>query len=167
MRAPVSFPQLCLVAKEQLLTDPSIDNGEWAERIKQRLVRLRLGYPEQPHQMTAAMEAVERALAKEGWPRPKPAPRTPSAAPTNIRPLSHDEAQQAIRQYGALGVLKSMPKVPRFTQHQADSLRVIRMLKAAALESETRCRELERIAAAAILAEVDKAAATPPKEPDV
>jgi hypothetical protein len=40
-----------------------MDDGEWCERIKRRLVALHLAYP-LPHELTAAMRATAHALAK-------------------------------------------------------------------------------------------------------
>jgi len=145
MRPPVSFPQLCVVAKEQLLADPSIDYGEWAERIKQRLVHLRLGYPESPHRLTAAMEAVERSLAKDDRPRLTPTPPPPTA-PLSVRPLSHEEARRALAQLGALGLLKPMPKARPMSTRIADIHAASRVIAAAIVDSVERCEQLERAA---------------------
>lgn len=74
-----TFPLLCVIAREQITAAPTIDNFEWAERIKDRLLALGFTYPDPPHRMTEAMDAVERALVKVWGPRPAPLPpRTPS-----------------------------------------------------------------------------------------
>lgn len=145
MRHPVTFPMLCVLAKEQLLEDPTISNGEWADRVKDRLVRLRLGYPDPPHRMTDALHAVERALAREGRPRPRPArPGAPSAPPPAIGALSHDEAKTALARLGAIGRLRTMPTpaiVPRrvLAAHKAAAL-----VAAELVASIARCEALER-----------------------
>jgi hypothetical protein len=59
---PIGFGQLCVIAKEQRQGDGAISRAEWSARIKDRLVRLRLPYPAYPHDITAAMNAVERAM---------------------------------------------------------------------------------------------------------
>jgi hypothetical protein len=79
----VGWRQLCAIATHQLqaegpfpifrmtgLVDDrdravlSVDWFEWAERIKCRLVRLRLNYPDPPQQLTKAMEATHRSWEK-------------------------------------------------------------------------------------------------------
>lgn len=82
-----TFPQLCVIAREQITAAPAIDNFEWAERIKDRLVALRFDYPRPPHRLLEAMTAVERALAKEWGPRPLPLPPPPRAPQENLRQL--------------------------------------------------------------------------------
>jgi hypothetical protein len=159
MRTPVAFPLLCVIAKEQLLAEPSIDNGEWAERIKVRLVRLRLGYPDPPHRLTDAMDAVEHALAKEGRPRPLPRRLGPAPPPADVRPLSHDEARRALAFVGGLGLVKTMPKPRAITRRVVDLHAQSRMVAAAIVASVERCEALERAAA-------DAAAVVPdPVEP--
>src|SRR2546421_12100790 len=67
---PPTFRQLCVIAREQLLTDPTIDDAEWAERIKQRLIALQFEDNLHAHEFTKAMAAVTRALEKQWGPRP-------------------------------------------------------------------------------------------------
>lgn len=83
----VAWRQLCAIASHQLeasgpfpvlrSVDPVlVDWFEWAERIKDRLVRLRLNYPEPPQVLTKAMEAAYHAWVKRaGLPRSAAAPR--------------------------------------------------------------------------------------------
>lgn len=77
-RHPVGWRQLCAIASAQLSSDPHVDWFEWAERIKCRLVRLGLGYPDPPQQLTAAMEAAHHVYEKHWGPRrigpPRPSP---------------------------------------------------------------------------------------------
>lgn len=80
----VGWKQLCAIAAHQLeargpfpvwRTETDPDWFEWAERIKRRLVRLRLHYPDPPQVLTKAMEACHRAwLKREGlWEPPRSA----------------------------------------------------------------------------------------------
>jgi hypothetical protein len=75
-RPPIGWRQLCAITREQIEAEPTIDNGEWAERIKERLVRLGFAYPDPPDRLTDAMDAVERALEKLWGPRPIHLPPT-------------------------------------------------------------------------------------------
>jgi hypothetical protein len=79
-RKPVEWRQLCAIAREILTTSPTIDDFEWKERIKDRLFALELTYPAPIDRINRAMDAVERALANQGWRRPAPAP--PASPPT-------------------------------------------------------------------------------------
>jgi hypothetical protein len=99
----VSWRQLCAIATAQLhaagpfpVLQPTgrVDWCEWAERIKCRLVRLRLNYPDPPHQLTKAMEAAHRAWQKHADAPDPPPPRRPprelpNADPPWPRTLSH------------------------------------------------------------------------------
>jgi hypothetical protein len=67
-RRTVQWRQLCAIADAAIQMDPTIDDGEWVEEIKRRIVRLRFEYPS-PEQLTNAIRAVERMLAKEWGPR--------------------------------------------------------------------------------------------------
>jgi hypothetical protein len=82
-RKPVAWPQLCAIARSQIETSPTIDDFEWAERIKCRLARLGFDYP-LPERLTDAMRAVERALVKEWGPRPLPMPPAPLEATQEV-----------------------------------------------------------------------------------
>jgi hypothetical protein len=75
-RPPVGWRQLCAIATELCRED----HDEWSEQIKRRLVALGFSYPT-PHRMTAAMDAVCTAKAKQSPPpalAPPPAPLSPS-----------------------------------------------------------------------------------------
>jgi len=63
MRKPPELRQLCAVARSQIESEPSIDNGEWRERIKRRLAALGFDYPP-PHVIADAMDRVERAIRR-------------------------------------------------------------------------------------------------------
>jgi hypothetical protein len=63
-RAPVSFQQLCVIAKRILVADPTLDDFEWKHRIKDQLVDARLGFPEQTDLINRAMSAVEKVVKR-------------------------------------------------------------------------------------------------------
>ena len=70
-RRPIAFPQMCAIAKAVLLEEPTIENGEWVERVTVRFLKQGYTYPESdPSMVHRAMAAVERALSKAGTPRP-------------------------------------------------------------------------------------------------
>jgi len=73
----VEFRRLFVIAKAILNGDPTIDNFEWCERIKDELIRTKLGYPENPMGIHDAMRAVEAVV-------PRPAPQLPTMAPITI-----------------------------------------------------------------------------------
>lgn len=67
MPMPMAYPQLCALARQQLLADPTMPDSEWRARIKDRLVQLGFAYPH-PDQFAAALAAVEYIQR-----RPRPA----------------------------------------------------------------------------------------------
>lgn len=74
-------------------------------------------------------------------------------------PLTRAEAAGLALKFGAGAIMKHIPSVPRFTRREADSLRVVRQIKALYEHSERQCAEYERVAAAAVMAAVDEAEA--------
>jgi len=72
MGKPLTFRVLCAIATAELAHDPTIDDAEWSERIKRRLVAQGWDYPSPPHQMSDAMIRTEHALRKRGITRPTP-----------------------------------------------------------------------------------------------
>jgi hypothetical protein len=82
VRPQPTFPQLCVIAREQIMAEPTIDTGEWGERVKDRLIQLGFTYPQPPHRLTDAMDAVERALEKHWGPRPMQVPPGMRCQPT-------------------------------------------------------------------------------------
>jgi hypothetical protein len=78
--------QLCAIAKQQIEADPALDNLEWSERIKDRLLRLEFTYPEDPSAIHRAMSQVEHALRKEWGPRPAPTLVTPATRTDDLLP---------------------------------------------------------------------------------
>jgi len=109
-RKPVGWPQLCAIAKGQIEAEPSIENSEWSERIKTRLLRLGFTYPEEPSAINRAMAAVERAMSKRWGPRQAPPPlHVPSPEPQSPPPLTPAEAQAAFQRFALHTMLKAMP----------------------------------------------------------
>lgn len=70
MPRPVSDRQLCAIARAEL-AHWAMDDSEWRERIKCRIVTLGFTYP-RPEVISAAMTRVEYALAHEGRRRSMP-----------------------------------------------------------------------------------------------
>lgn len=79
-RKPIEWRQLCAIVRTEITADPTIDDLEWSERTKQRLMHLGFDYPSPPHRLNEAMRAVERALTKVWGARPVGLPITPSPA---------------------------------------------------------------------------------------
>lgn len=97
--------QLCAIARAVLDDEPSIDDAEWKERIKCRLVAQGWAYP-QPHAITDAMDRTERAVGRQQPPStPEPSPPGETG-----RELSADEARTALsllaKRFGPLPALK-------------------------------------------------------------
>jgi len=67
-RPAVHYRQLCAIAREQVLAAPTISDGEWADRIKDRLAALGFACP-RPDQIASATSSVSHALAKTLGPR--------------------------------------------------------------------------------------------------
>lgn len=84
-RKLITWRQLCAIATELLTADRTIDDCEWAERIKSRLAGLGFAEVQPPHQLTAAMRAVQRALEKSWGPRPAPLPVRTQPTPQLVR----------------------------------------------------------------------------------
>jgi hypothetical protein len=141
----VEWRQLCAIATEQIRRDPTIDDSEWAERIKRRLVALHLAYP-LPHEITAAMRASERALSKV-WGRRPTAVRGSDGVPRNDAPapLSHAEAVAALRQIaGATSPIKTLPRVRVRSARAVDVAHARRIYAQALVEQIERCEAAER-----------------------
>jgi len=162
-KKPVEWRQLCAIARDQIQADPTINNFEWKERIKIRLLAIGLMYPVEPDGIDRALRAVERALSREWGPRPAPVTSVPASVPHPVdpaAPLGREEAAAILTRLKA--TVRVMPTGPRFTRRQADGLLVIKNIYApAALESIARCEEYERLAAAAERAIADRHQAVP------
>jgi hypothetical protein len=95
-RKPVGWRQLCAITRELIEAEPTIDDAEWKERIKQRLTALELTYPEDWAAINRAMDAVQRTLEKAWGPRPIPVPPQTSRRDPEWRgPLTHAESKAA------------------------------------------------------------------------
>ena len=90
-----TFGHLCVIARQVITENPLMDDAEWREAIKCRLVVLRFDYPERYETIPAAMAAVERALTKLWGPRPVPDPPKP---PQTVPPQQDDPPWRRCRQ---------------------------------------------------------------------
>lgn len=138
----LSFAALCVIAREQI--PPSRSRAVWAERVKRRLVRLRMPYPERPDQLTAAMDAVDRATPATPAPaveQPVPAPASPG--------LTRSEALDALNAIRARGLpirLRVVPPAPLRTVRQAEIHKASTIVALAIVEQVERCEAAERAA---------------------
>ena len=139
-KQPLGFSLLCVIAKEQI-PEP-LDYGEWAERIKTRLARLRLPCPDLPTQLTAAMDAVARSLGRQHELPPHVATPIIEAGPAP--PLTHTEAVRVLEHLGARGHVKRMPAVRAMTVRQAECQKAAKILAQGILEQIARCEDAER-----------------------
>lgn len=162
-RPDVGWRQLCAIGTDLLRSDPTIDDFEWAERIKQRLVRLGFAYPDPPHRLTEAMRAVQRALEKSWGPRPSPLPpyqnhstsdrESPQADPpwpkrsgapqgwTSVQLLASRKQRGAGSQSSSEVVMT--PTKP-LTVRDADRLKALRIVLQAIDDQLDRCDAAER-----------------------
>jgi hypothetical protein len=69
MRRVPTHRTLCAIARTVIEQDRAMNDAEWKERTKCRLVSQGWAYPT-PLELGAALAAVERALAKQWGPRP-------------------------------------------------------------------------------------------------
>lgn len=88
-RTPIGFRQLCAIARALLTTDPTMDDSEWREQIKCRIIALGYTYPTSPQTIPDAMTRVERAMERESGPRPaqhqSPRPLAPARRVPELR----------------------------------------------------------------------------------
>lgn len=110
-RPPIQFRQLCAVARQILAADNLIDNFEWSEQIKARIVKLGFTYPDSdPGTIHRAMRAVEVAMEKTGtflrmFPdepyqyTPKPEKRAPVPKPGPVNAQAFASVQALIQQF--------------------------------------------------------------------
>jgi hypothetical protein len=96
MRHPVRWRQLYAIARDSLKADPTLDNVEWSERIKDRIVALGLTYPERPDAIHSAMRAVEHVVKRDP-------PRTSRPATTAARPPPPYSQAESVAFLAALG----------------------------------------------------------------
>ena len=109
-RKPVQLRQLCAIARQLLEADLSMDDAEWRERIKCRIIQLDLTYPQPLTLLGEAMTRVDRALKGQ---RPPPLlPPAPSVQ-EQPQPLTTDEARAALsllrQKCGTPPPMKAMP----------------------------------------------------------
>lgn len=110
-RTPVALRQLCAIARQVLEADLTIDDAEWRERIKCRIIQLGLTYPQPLSLLGEAMTQVDRALRQQ---RPLPLPPVPPHQDQpQPQPLTTDEARAALSRLrekcGAPPPMKEMP----------------------------------------------------------
>lgn len=143
VRPPVEWRQLCAIARETITIDPTIENSEWKEQIKRRILAIGRTYPTEPDAIDRALHAVERALAKGGRTRPGPAPAYRPLQPdaTLERPLSHEEARRFLRNIGAK--VQTIPSVPSLSPHDAARHRASEIVAREIVESIARCEAAE------------------------
>jgi hypothetical protein len=150
IRKPVDWRQLCAIARDQIQADPAIDNFEWKELIKIRLLAIGLTYPVEPNGIDRAMRAVERALSRDWGPRPT-SPSTPPPAPTEPdRPLNREEAAAILADLGV--VVPAIPKARATPRRVVTVHRASAAIAAEIVASIQRCEEAERAAADAAAA---------------
>lgn len=160
-RKPIEWRQLCAIARDLLTAEPTIDDGEWAERIKQRLAVLGFASVRPPHRLTEAMRAVQRALEKRWGPRPIPdlshhparrvsAPPDPplprrSTAPQPWTPLAA-LVQRSTRAPGATASSEAPVIAKPLTLRRAEHLKALKLITQAIAEQMDRCDAAERAA---------------------
>lgn len=139
----LSFATLCVIAREQIPTSRS--RSVWAERVKRRLVSLRMPYPERPDQLTAAMDAVER-----GTPATPPPADVDRTGATNGSPgLTRREALDALNALRARGLslpLRAVPPTPLRSLRHAEIHKASTIVAQAIVEQVERCEAAERAA---------------------
>lgn len=133
-----SWRELCAIALSQIQADPTIDDGEWADRIKWRLIRLGLDYPDPPNVITAAMRAVERTVQRQ----PKATISRAESVPDE--PIGRTEAKEIYERLGLGAVLKQIPQVKPLTLRQAECQKAAKIVAQGILEQIQRCEEAER-----------------------
>lgn len=143
---PLTFPRLCAIARGTLLHDPRVDYFEWSEKIKLRLAQLHLDSPT-PQDMTAAQEAVERALAKVGIHRtPPPVYTTPPPPRDETRGPTHAEALRALADLKARGLMptiKPMPDARPPTRRRLEQRSALRQVMALIRDQVQVCEDAE------------------------
>lgn len=76
MRKPITGRQLCAIVRDVIEHDRVIDDAEWKERTKCRIVALGYDYPRAgPAAIAAAISQVECALRRRWGRRPAPVSR--------------------------------------------------------------------------------------------
>jgi hypothetical protein len=78
-RPPITLQGLCVIARVLLTEDPTMDDGEWRERIKCRLLDSGWRYPLHLEDIGEAMRRVEQKI-------PRAVPVPPAAGQAAITP---------------------------------------------------------------------------------
>lgn len=133
-----SWRELCAIALSQIQADPTIDDSEWADRIKWRLIRLGLDYPDPLNVITSVMRAVERTFQR------RPRTQEKAAAGIDDAKVSRAEAKEILERLGFENTLKPMPNVRLMTLREAERQKAARILAQGILEQIQRCEEAER-----------------------
>lgn len=87
---PIEFHQTCAIARLVLLRDPTVDNFEWSEAVKDACVKQGWRTPE-GDMLPRAMAAVERALLQTMGPRATKTTPAPKPRPLPVAPLTPQE----------------------------------------------------------------------------
>lgn len=82
-RQPLPFRQLCAVTRTVIEEERTIDDFEWRERVKDRIIALGFTYPEDLSAIVRAVEQVTRALERKWGARPLPAAPWSRPLPTH------------------------------------------------------------------------------------
>lgn len=91
VRRLITFRVLCAMASAELHLDPSMSDGEWKARVKDRLVKQGWDYPRDREMLTRALNASNFAYQKRHGPRPIPEIKEPQQQkPHRPEPLNAD-----------------------------------------------------------------------------
>jgi hypothetical protein len=141
-----TFRVLCAMAHAEITAAPTLDDGEWIERVKTRLARQHFTCSP-PHELIAAIRAVERARTKSGQSRPSPEPPTRIGAPEPERTstLPHNVAVAILAKLGA-----SVPQIPRAhldtvgDVRKAEHRKALKLVAEAIRDQVQRCEDAEK-----------------------
>jgi hypothetical protein len=147
MLKSASFRVLCAMARAEIEHEPTINDGEWVARIKDRLVRQGFAYPT-PDRLTDAIRAVECVMSKQWGARIPPTPPH-EPKPRDPLPLTRDEAiaaLQSLRDRGLITTIKPIPHARPPTMRDVRAIerqRALRLVFEAIIEQSIRCDEAE------------------------
>jgi hypothetical protein len=162
-RPSIRWRQLCATCRDLLTADRTIDDFEWAEQIKCRIAALGFAAVEPPHQLTAAMRAVQRALERQWGPRPAPLMASPTERSTTEAPQQdppwrnrnpHPQGWTSVPQLlanlkppcaGSPNSSEVVVQVDRaLTLREAERRKALRILAEGILEQVQRCEAAEQ-----------------------
>ena len=108
-RRPIPFKAICAIARRVLTHRPHFSDCEWKEAVK--LMAARQGWvPPTNAQLAPALDAVERAMAKDGHGRSLPVVESPTPRPGGTwRPVTHAEAVALLGNVKAQLVKRGLP----------------------------------------------------------